>query len=457
MSIPRHDNWVAVEQAVGQGQLDQAVRLLTAEPVLDAAGRRLAIDLHDQLVDRFRVSIDREQWLQALNHLVLLRELEGVSPQYIRMLGDLQIASGRWAEACMRAENLEEIEALHQWSDNASIPLPAIKQLHLQVYSIQGAKKLAALGRFAEAEQALTENRQDSEWIQNWKGKFERDHEACKTLLAELHHASESQDWEATLKVAEQILTIAGRHPMALSMKQRAMAELAAKGGNPRKLMEPKPIMAIAPHHPSTRGGSDSPIDSPSSKIAMPILWIDGVGGYLLCDSIESVIGQAVPGNIVDLMIVGDLSRRAAAIRRSGEDHLLQPLQNIAVNQQKIDRATILRDGDVIGMGPRIEVRYSRPNKLSATAKLEMISRHRWQPSVDGVLLMGDSCVLGPGSTSHVLCPYWSSDVVLFRHRGQWMCKSSQVLEMDGKEYRDAVPLTSGKRIRGNDFSLALE
>ncbi len=55
---------------------------------------------------------------------------------------------------------------------------------------------------------------------------------------------------------------------------------------------------------------------------------------------------------------------------------------------------------------------------------------------------MGDSCILGPGSTSHVLCPYWSTDVVLFRNKGEWMVKSASPLEVGGKEYRDAVPLT---------------
>jgi len=38
------------------------------------------------------------------------------------------------------------------------------------------------------------------------------------------------------------------------------------------------------------------------------ILWIDGVGSYAMCDSDEVSIGQAFPGNDVDLAIRGDLS-----------------------------------------------------------------------------------------------------------------------------------------------------
>ena len=45
---------------------------------------------------------------------------------------------------------------------------------------------------------------------------------------------------------------------------------------------------------------------------ATKILWIDGVGSFALCDSQEITIGQAFPGNSVDLAIRGDISRNAA-------------------------------------------------------------------------------------------------------------------------------------------------
>ena len=41
---------------------------------------------------------------------------------------------------------------------------------------------------------------------------------------------------------------------------------------------------------------------------------------------------------------------------------------------------------------------------LSASARLEMVSRHRTQPHVDGILLMAESCVLGPKWQNHVVC-----------------------------------------------------
>lgn len=103
-----------------------------------------------------------------------------------------------------------------------------------------------------------------------------------------------------------------------------------------------------------------------SVPMAQPkILWIDGVGSYAICDSVEVAIGQAFPGNQVDLAIRGDLSRRAAIIRRHGEDHLLQPLQTIHVDGMEMERAVILHDGCLISLGPRIQLRYVTSAQLN--------------------------------------------------------------------------------------------
>ena len=57
----------------------------------------------------------------------------------------------------------------------------------------------------------------------------------------------------------------------------------------------------------------------PTTMAQPKILWIDGVGSYAICDQTEATIGQAFPGNPVDLAIRGDLSRRAAVASGRGE------------------------------------------------------------------------------------------------------------------------------------------
>lgn len=204
------------------------------------------------------------------------------------------------------------------------------------------------------------------------------------------------------------------------------------------------------------------PVLTPTPSIPMvppKILWIDGVGSYAICDQIEVAIGQAFPGNQVDLAIRGDISRRAAIVRRHGEDHLIQPLQTVHVNGSEIDRAVVMHDGDLISLGARVGLRYVRPTQLSGTARLELTGNSRWQPLLSAALLMGESCVLGPESNCHVICPEWSSKVVLFRNGTQWMCRVSEQanIQIDGKPVRAPFPLVRGQRITGDEISMTLE
>jgi len=203
-------------------------------------------------------------------------------------------------------------------------------------------------------------------------------------------------------------------------------------------------------------------VSSSAPTIAMPqpkILWIDGVGSYAICDQNEVTIGQAFPGNQVDLAVRGDLSRRAAVIRRHGEDHLVQPLQSVQLNGTEIDRAVVLCDGNVISLASRIELLYVKPTQLSGSARLELRGHTRWQPLLSAALLMGESCVLGPELNSHVVCPDWTTKVVLFRNGKEWMCRVSELanIQIDGKPVRAPFPLVQGQRIRGDEISMTLE
>ena len=50
------------------------------------------------------------------------------------------------------------------------------------------------------------------------------------------------------------------------------------------------------------------------------MLWVDAVGGFLVCGADQVRIGQPVHCSSVDIPILGDISSRHASIRRDGED-----------------------------------------------------------------------------------------------------------------------------------------
>ncbi len=185
------------------------------------------------------------------------------------------------------------------------------------------------------------------------------------------------------------------------------------------------------------------------------MLWVDGVGGYLVCLQEAVCLGLATPGNAVEVPILGDVSRRHARLRRE-DGYVVEPLQPVRVNGRPICGSASLSDGDEIELGESVRLRFRQPHALSATARLEFLSRHRTEPSAIGILLMAESCVLGPKWQDHVVCREWSHDVVLFRRDERLFCRALEPLEIDGRRCEGQSPVAPGTHVEGSDFSFCL-
>jgi len=187
------------------------------------------------------------------------------------------------------------------------------------------------------------------------------------------------------------------------------------------------------------------------------LLWVDAVGGFFVCQGSEIRLGQAVPDGTVDVPLLADLSRHHATIRRDEEGYTIEPLRDTRLNHQRITTVSWLTDGSLIELGSALKMRFTRPHPLSATARLDFLSNHRTQPSAAAVVLMADTCVLGPGSNNHVVCRDWPHDVVLYRQHGGLYCRSSTPLEIDGARCAQQGPLTLHSHVAGEQFSFSLE
>ncbi len=214
---------------------------------------------------------------------------------------------------------------------------------------------------------------------------------------------------------------------------------------------------AVPDNNPSPENPSFMNSTHDSASSTSPILWIDGVGGFLLVDRDEVTLGQALADSSADICIVGDLSRRAAVLRRCGSDYLLQPLQACQLNARSVDRPLLLGHEDLIELGQHVKLKFAKPHPLSATARLDLLSLGRFKPHVDAVLLMADSCVLGAKSSCHVVCPHWSREVMLVRRSQGWVFNAQEELEVNGRMQRGQIAVESGLRICGADFSLSIE
>ncbi|MEE8452108.1 MAG: FHA domain-containing protein [Thermoguttaceae bacterium] len=197
------------------------------------------------------------------------------------------------------------------------------------------------------------------------------------------------------------------------------------------------------------------------------MLWVDAVGGFLVCGANEVTLGQPVRCSSVDIPILGDISSRHASIRRDGEGYVIEAMRDVWVDGRPVDRTALLGDGNDITLGRGVRLSFRRPHALSATVRLDVVSRHRTEPPTDGILLMADSCILGPGPHCHVVCRDWPHEVILYRHGEDLFCRVGgakraemheiEPLEIDGQLCKGQGRITRNSHIRGKGFSLSLE
>ena len=186
------------------------------------------------------------------------------------------------------------------------------------------------------------------------------------------------------------------------------------------------------------------------------MMWIDSVGGYWVCLNDEITIGQPTAGNI-DVPILGDISPRHARIHRDGEGYLIEAIREVRLDGRPVRPVASLSDGCRIELGESVHLIFRRSHALSGTARLDFASRHRTQPSADAVLLMADSCILGPKRHSHVLCRNWPREVILYRHDEELYCRTAGNFKIDGVACKDRGRITRDSHVTGDGFSLKLE
>jgi hypothetical protein len=95
---------------------------------------------------------------------------------------------------------------------------------------------------------------------------------------------------------------------------------------------------------------------------------------------------------------------------------------------------------------------------LSATAVIDFVSDHRPNRSIDGVILMDETRLLGPAADNHVICPDWNETVLLYRKPDGFWCKSQSQISVDGKLMAEGGgPVKPGSYVSGSDFGFRLE
>ncbi|MBW3541742.1 MAG: hypothetical protein KY476_15860 [Planctomycetes bacterium] len=190
------------------------------------------------------------------------------------------------------------------------------------------------------------------------------------------------------------------------------------------------------------------------------VLWIDGVGGYLVCTGRRVSFGGPAANDgaeTADVPLLAGLSRRHASFVRTGEGWLIEAHGQAKVEGRPVHERTNLNDGYAIELGGSVRLRFRQPTVLSPTAAIEFESSHRPDRTVDAVILMDDLCLLGPGRENHIECPGWDRSAVVYRRGGGFFCRSEGELFIDGRQFSREAAFEPGQVVSGLDFRFRLE
>jgi len=319
---------------------------------------------------------------------------------------------------------------------------------------------------------------------------------AASPKVEALYAALAQGRWAETLAAAEGVLEVVPEHPSARQARTQAWQQIAAinpstvtlpsRGGrvipasfgpepaaaptppapahsmdqgapitflgevqNRNPLIRPRPVAAVPPARTLAQAGSPGPR-------GRFLFWVDAVGGYLVCLDDEVVLGRAGTDAVADVPLLGDLSRQHATLARDGEGYVVRAIKPTFVNGKNVTTAP-LKDGDVIRLGSTVELEFRQPSPVSSTARLQVISRHRLPLSVDGVILMAETCIVGDSKQAHVSAPGLSNPVVLYRQGAALWCRATGGFEVDGRACAARAPLTLQSSVLGEGYSFSLE
>jgi hypothetical protein len=312
------------------------------------------------------------------------------------------------------------------------------------------ANRLAALGDFSRAIDSLQTARNHLNGHAALNDRFksvESSRDRAGSLRGDLQNALAQQNWPEVLRVADSFLDLAPECREVRQTRDEALRRLGVRVGV-------APAVGLAHDaedaSPGRRGREATPARNRF------ILWVDGVGGFLVCQGSVVTLGQASPASTVDIPILGDLSRHHATIVRDGEGYLIRSDREMLVNGRTIGQVS-LRHGDTIRLGRGVDLRFTTPCPISGTARLDLVSRHRLHLSLAGILLMADTCVIGPTAQTHVQVPDASTQIVIYRQGEGLVCRGNGALEIDGQSHDGRGALRWTSRVMAGDVSLSLE
>ena len=440
--------WLTIRQAqeaLHKGRLEDAQRLLGQT---EMQGHKRSWELLQRLakgyIERGERHLKHDNSEAAWNDLLLAEQLKVADCGTERLrqaLTKLGLAETR--ELLQAGEPTRAVDAVSQLRQRL-VRQPELDVLEEAAKNWLEAREEASRGQFAQALQTLERVGRLLSGpvvpLDRLRADLEKRQQFYAPLLVQLHEAAAGGQWREVVELSERLLALAPNHGEARKLRHRAWKAI-------------EPVTVAHRPVPLEETKDQPPIETMPQRF---LLWIDGVGGYLVCLAARVTLGQATSDSYVDVPLFADVSRLHATLTRDAEGYLLEAVRPLLVNNEPVSKA-LLRGNDRVTLGSCCQVRFRQPAPVSASARLDLVSGHRLPLSVDGVLLMADTLVLGPGTHVHVEMPDSKSNVVLYRHKEGLGVRCGGDLSINGRRCRERGLLGPHATVIGEDFAFAVE
>ena len=437
--------WLAmrqVQEALNHGRLEEALRLLHQPHAQDRRGSAALVGrVARAFIERAERSLRKDDPEAAWRDLLQAEQLHTPDKAAERLRGALTRLGIAEARGLLQAGEPGRAEEEVARLRGRMVRSPELQVLEEAARGWQSARDRAARGEFGPALEAADRARRlvkDVGPLEEYRRDLAARQPTFGALVVRLHEAAAAGRGAEALQAAEQVLAVAPQHAEARRVRGQAW-----------KAVEP---VTVALGEADTVASGHGPQPSQDRFL----LWIDGVGGYLVCLGSRITFGQAIPGSPVDVPVVADVSRMHATLSRDGEGYVLEATRAMQVNGQPATRA-LLRPGDRVTLGPSCQFQFRQPVPASATARLDLVSGHRLPLGVDGVLIMAETLVMGGGDPVHLTVPDLKEPVVFFRHKDGLGLRHTGGLTVNGQKIPERTLLGPRAVVSGDDFAFAVE
>lgn len=185
----------------------------------------------------------------------------------------------------------------------------------------------------------------------------------------------------------------------------------------------------------------------PARNAASMLLLVDGTGSALIMRRDLVRIGRGGGSQNMDVPMPADIQSHHADIVQSGDDYFIVAHGPVRVNQKPVTKS-LLRDGDRILLGATTKLVFARPSAKSETAVLRLADRNRLPQDVSVIVLLRDTCLIGPQESCHVRTREGEDRVLLFERDGQLLARrhSSNLREKSAAfELLPSMPVEIGE------------